>query len=153
MRFTRTLCFALSAVAILSIALPHTSEAGKPSGAGGGSRGSVTLTGGQVVPGPGDATGSATANVKVGKSSVTFSITVGPLDGLIRTIGIYEAPMGQSGSMVVRLSPSPIGINQLLGTIPVDADLCHLMSRSPSNYYIQINTTAYPDGALRSQLK
>ena len=56
--------------------------------------------------------------------------------------------------MVVRLCPSPIGINQLNGTIPVaDIALLRDISRNGSGYFIQINTNLYPGGALRAQLR
>jgi hypothetical protein len=146
MRISRISFFALAFASLLVSSLPCVSEAG-------GKHGALQLTGAQVIPGPGDASGSASASVKVGRNYVTFYVTVGPIDGFIQTIGIYEGPAGQSGPMVLRLSPSGIGINQLNGTVTADPNLCRLISRSPSSYYIQINTTAYPDGALRSQLQ
>jgi hypothetical protein len=75
------------------------------------------------------------------------------ISGFITTIAIYKGEFGQTGPMVVRLSPSPIGINQLMGTVPIDAALARDMSRYPSSYFIQVNTNMYPGGALRAQLR
>jgi hypothetical protein len=150
----RTLRFACTALTLLLLAhAPSISEAkGRPSGGGGG-RGSVQLTPEAVVPGPGDTGGSAFATVSVGRGEVNFSVSVTTLSGFITTIAIYKGDPGQVGPMVVRLSPSPIGINQLMGHIPVDSELARDLGRTPSSYFIQINTNAYPGGAVRAQLK
>jgi len=133
--------------------VPTDSFAGKPSGGGGGGGGRGTqLVPEQVFPGPGELGDYASTSLSVGRSSVSFKMTVGPMSGFITTIGIYRGRAGEIGPMVVRLSPSPIGINQLNGTIPVDKALASEISRNPSDFFIQINTTTYPGGSVRAQL-
>jgi hypothetical protein len=145
--------FALLTLVVLASALPAVSEAGRPSsGSGGVPRGALQLTDINVVPGPGDAGASAYMTVKVGRDAVTFSTTVTGTAGYITTIGIYQGWAGQTGPMVVRLCPNEIGIAQLLGTVPVSTDICRAISRNPAGYYVQINTSAFPDGALRAQM-
>ena len=154
MRSTLSFFVVLLACASLSFTDSH---AGKPSGGGGGTkppRGGLTLSSATVVPIPGELTDFMTMSVTVGRSEVCFNTTVNQLTGYITTIGIYRAPAGETGPMVVRLCPSPIGINQLLGCVPVaDADLLRDMSRNPSNYYVQINTNLHPGGDARAQLR
>jgi hypothetical protein len=132
--------------------VPTDSYAGKPSGGGGG-RGQLQLVPEQVVPGPGELGDNASTSLSVGRSSVTFYMTVGTMTGYITNIGIYRGRVGEIGPMVVRLSPSPIGINQLNGTVPVDKALATEISRNPSDFFIQINTTTYPGGSVRAQLR
>lgn len=144
--------FAVLSLVILASAQPTVSEAkGRPSGGGGGGKG-LQLTAVAVVPGPGDVDANAQIAVNVGRSEICFSSVVNNTAGFIQTIAIYQAPSGQAGPMVVRLCPSEIGINQLIGCVPASAELCRAISRTPAGYYIEIRTTAYPDGALRAQL-
>lgn len=146
----------LLVVLLATASLSNTSEAkGKPSGGGGGGapRGSVMLLPSLVVPGPGDPDAFAYAVVSAGRNGVTFSMSGVQTTGFITTIAIYKGDAGQTGPMVVRLSPSPIGINQLMGTVPCDATVAHDIGRYPSSYFIQVNTSLYPGGAMRAQLQ
>src|SRR5689334_3092734 len=95
------------------------SYAGKPSGGGGGGRGGLTLVSAIVLPTPGEPTDFVTMTITTGRNSISFYTTVNQLTGYITSIGIYHAPANSIGPMVVRLCPSPIGINQLNGTVPV----------------------------------
>ena len=110
------------------------------------------LTAAEVVPGPGEIV-AATGTVSTGRNEVCFSLTVSPGMSAIRTIAIYKGDPGQVGPMVVRLSPSAIGINQLKACVAADGDLCRDIARNPRSYFIQINTIACPGGALRAQLQ
>jgi hypothetical protein len=133
--------------------VPTDSFAGKPSGGGGG-KGQIQLVPEQVFPGPGELGDVVSTSLSVRRSSVTFYMTVTQLSGFITSIGIYKGGTGEIGPMVVRLCPSPIGINQLNGTVPVaDTALLSDLSRNPSAYFIQVNTNLYPGGAVRAQLR
>jgi len=143
---------ALFVVLLACASLPTLSEAGKPGGGGGG-RGAVQLVPEAVVPGPGEPGASASATVTVRRTEVRFAMTVNQLSGFITTIAIYKGGVGETGPMVVRLSPSAIGINQLLGTVPADGTVCGDISRNPGDYFIQVNTNLYPGGSMRAQLK
>lgn len=145
MRSVRIAFCALTVLLLAHSVTPQITEAR-------GRRGALQLTPEAVWPGPGEAGASATAKVSAGRNEICFSITVGSLSGYIRTIAIYQAEAGQVGPMVVRLSPSPIGINQLNGCIPADGALCRDIGRYPGSYFIQINTDTYPGGAVRAQL-
>ena len=133
--------------------VPTDSFAGRPSGGGGGGKGALQLVPEHVVPGPGGIGDNASASLSFGRSAVAFKITIGSMTGYITSIGIYRGRAGEIGPMVVRLCPSPIGINQLNGTIPIDGALARELSRNSSDFFIQINTTTYPGGSVRSQLR
>jgi len=156
MRSTLSFFVVLLACASLSFTDSH---AGKPSGGGGGAKpprggGGLTLSSAVVVPVPGELTDFMTMSVTVGRSEVCFNTTVNQLTGFITSIGIYRGRAGETGPMVVRLCPSPIGINQLNGCVPVaDRDLMSDLSRNPSNYFVQINTNLHPGGDARAQLR
>ncbi len=143
----RSVRIAFCALTVLLLAHSVTPQVTEARG-----RGGLQLTPDAVAPGPGEAGASATATVNAGRDKICFKMTVGPLSGYIRTIAIYKAERGQVGPMVVRLSPSPIGINQLNGCIPVDSALSRDIGRYPGSYFIQINTDTYPGGAVRAQL-
>ena len=148
MRSFRT--FALLACStLLVLAAPRTSDAGRPVRP---PRGGLMMTPDAVVPGPGEFGASAMATVKASRDEICFTVDSINITGFIQTIAIYEAPAGQQGAMVVRLSPSPIGINQSRGCVTVSAPLARVIGRNPSAYYIEIRTTNYPNGALRAQL-
>ena len=137
-------------VVLLACASLTTTQAfaGKPSGGGGAPRppkggGGLQLVPELVAPGPGETGDLATTSVNVGRSDVCFT-----------SIGIYKGAPGQIGPMVVRLCPSPIGINQLNGCVPVsNKDLMADLGRNPSSYFVQVNTTLFPGGAMRAQLR
>ena len=152
MRSTLSFFVVLLACASLSFTDSH---AGKPSGGGTKPpRGALTLSSAVVVPVPGELTDFMTMSITVGRSEVCFNTTVNQLTGYITTIGIYRGAAGETGPMVVRLSPSPIGINQLNGCVPVaDGELLRDMSRNPSNYFVQINTNLHPGGDARAQMR
>ncbi|MEP7027085.1 MAG: CHRD domain-containing protein [Candidatus Eisenbacteria bacterium] len=149
MNRTRFAIIVLLLAAFAGSLSPGASEARR--GSNGGSQ--LQLTPDAVVPSQGEFGASAQATVTTSRSEVCFQVTIGSLSGYITTIGIHEGAMGANGPMVVRLSPSPIGINQLMGCVPVDTALARDISRNPTHYYIQIRTTVYPDGAVRAQLE
>lgn len=142
-------------VVLLACASLSSTEsfAGKPSGAGGG-KGALTLVSAIVLPTPGELTDFATMTISTGRNEICFSTTVGQVTGYITSIGIYHAQANAIGPMVVRLCPSPIGINQLNGCVPVtDSALLRDISRNPSDYFVQINTNLHPGGDMRAQLR
>ena len=152
MRSVLSFFVVLLACASLSFSDSH---AGRPGGGGGGGgKGQILLTPGNVYPGPGEEGAAASTTLSTGRGQVCFYMTIQQLSGYITSIGIYRGGVGEIGPMVVRLCPSPIGVNQLNGCIPVDdSELLRDISRNPSNYFIQVNTTLYPGGAVRSQLR
>ena len=113
----------------------------------------LALTADAVVPGPGDFAASGTFKVSVSRDELYFSVQVANVSGLIETIALYRAAPGSSGPMALRLSPSAIGIQGLNGYVPVDRELGREISRYPERFYMEIRSNAYPNGALRGQLR
>jgi hypothetical protein len=149
------------AVAILSITFASFAHAGtlpidvvdaRPSGGGGGGKGSLVLSGGNIIPGPGDPSGLVNGTISFSRTDACFEFTVSSLSGHITHIGIYHAPAGSNGPEVIVLNPMPPGIMGLRGCVPVDRTLARQVSGDKANYYVMIVTDAYPGGAVRAQL-
>ncbi len=65
---------------------------------------------------------------------------------------IHAAPPGVNGSVVVPLS-APDGAGQVAGCVrDLDASLVHDLTTHPGSYYVNVHTTAFPEGAVRGQL-
>jgi hypothetical protein len=134
-----------AAVVLLSLSLTGSrADARRPAG--------IILTGDQVVPGPGDPTGYATAKISSSKGQFCFEVDLRDISGLITSIEIHEAAAGQVGPLVLTLSPMPPGVQGLRGCVPIDRALLRQISRDKAGYSIEIRTTTYPNGAIRAQL-
>src|SRR5262249_30842876 len=83
---------------------------------------------------------------------VNYVVTIATLNDPITEIALYQGGVGQVGSKVLRLTPSPIGIYQLQASAPCSSTLCRDISRNPSGYFVLVSTQHYPGGALRGQL-
>lgn len=114
---------------------------------------SATLTGAAEVPTPGDpdATGRATVNLDVSKREVCYDVAVQKID---RPVGmhIHEGEAGKSGDVVVPLTTPRASDTTTTGCANVDAALIGRMAADPGNFYVNVHTEKYPQGAARGQL-
>jgi hypothetical protein len=115
--------------------------------ANGGAPRGTTLSGSEVVPGPGDPDGSGFAMVRLnqGQGRVCWKITFEDVEDPTAA-HIHQAPFGTNGGVVVPLS---------LGSgcaDDVDQDLIKDIIQNPAGYYVQVHSAAFPGGALRGQL-
>lgn len=115
----------------------------------------AVLTGSQEVPAntnPGF--GNATVAFDATRQNITVTITVANLGAAINNFHIHEAPAGSNGPVVVNL----IGLGgtftngTMTGTFPIAPDVAFRMLTTPSNFYVNVHTTALPGGAVRGQL-
>jgi hypothetical protein len=113
----------------------------------------ATLTGAEEVPGPGDAGGSGTAAVGIttasGEICVTLEWTIS--DGTASAAHIHQAPDGTAGPVVLPLFTTPDD-NGFFQDCFTDMTLAPLLEATPANYYVNIHSATYPDGAVRGQL-
>jgi hypothetical protein len=127
-----------------------TSIAGRLEGA---TRLSASLSGASEVPTAGDpdATGRATVNLDVSKGEVCYEVAVQKID---RPVGmhIHEGERGKSGDIVVPLNTPTAGDTTTTGCANVDATLIGRIAATPGNFYVNVHTQTYPQGALRGQL-
>jgi CHRD domain len=143
MTMVRPLAAALAASAAL-IASPALS-------ASSGAKLFTTLSGSDEVPGPGDTDGSGTASVTVnsGKRQICYMIRAKGLDKATMA-HIHSGASGVAGPPVVTLKTPMAGRSS--GCATVSRDLAMKLIKSPADYYVNVHTTAFKDGAIRGQL-
>jgi hypothetical protein len=107
----------------------------------------------EVVPGPGDPDGQVNALLAVyAEDGLVCSII--EAEGItlpVVDVDIHEAPPGEVGPTVVGLDPDSVETGD---GICVDADPAVLaaMTADPGDYYLDIHTSDFADGAVRGQL-
>jgi hypothetical protein len=113
-----------------------------------------------VVPaGSGDPNmfGDGTVSVNAGKAQVCYNLRVFvyPGDGSnwppIST-GIYQAPAGSNGRLVVDLHPDFSSGPEVSGCVSTSSTIAHNIQRNPSGYYLLVTSINHPEGAVRAQL-
>ncbi len=114
---------------------------------------SATLSGAAEVPGPGDPDGTGTANVNldVTKRDVCFEVTVQKIDTPVG-MHIHEGGATESGGIVVPLKTPAAGDTTTKGCADADAALVGRMAANPGDFYVNVHTDTYPQGAVRGQL-
>ena len=119
----------------------------------GATRLEATLTGSAEVPGPGDpdGTGTAVVNVDVTEGEVCYEVSVQKID---RPVGahIHEGESGQSGGIVVPLTTPTASDTTTTGCANADAALMSRLTANPGDFYVNVHTDRYPQGAVRGQL-
>ncbi len=113
----------------------------------------ATLDGASEVPTRGDADGAGTAavNLDVSKREVCYEVSVQKID---RPVGmhIHEGEAGKSGPVVVPFTTPTGGGTTTKGCTNADAALIGRIAANPRNFYVNVHTDAYPQGAVRGQL-
>lgn len=113
----------------------------------------ATLTGADEVPSPSDpdGTGSAVVNLDVTKGEVCYEVSVQKID---RPVGmhIHEGESDKSGDVVVPLTTPTATDTTTKGCSEVDATLIGRMGANPDDFYVNVHTEPYPQGAVRGQL-
>jgi hypothetical protein len=66
--------------------------------------------------------------------------------------GIYEAPAGSNGPLVVDLQADFSSGPNATGCIGVSSTIAHNIQRNPSGYYLLVTSIKHPEGAVRAQL-
>jgi hypothetical protein len=127
-----------------------TTVAGRIEGA---TRLSATLTGAAEVPAAGDpdGTGTATVNIDVTKREVCYEVAVQKLDPPV-AMHIHEGERGKSGGIVVPMTTPTASDTTTTGCTNVDATLIGRIAANPDNFYVNVHTQPYPQGAVRGQL-
>jgi hypothetical protein len=113
----------------------------------------VALTGAEEVPGPGDEDGTGTVNIEVRPetSEVCYDIAVQNLTLPAGAAHIHTGAVGIAGDPIVSLLP-PDESGAASGCSEVDPTLAADLLANPANYYVNVHTSDFPDGAVRGQL-
>jgi hypothetical protein len=114
------------------------------------------LTGSEVVnPNGGDPDGSANITLRVNrvKGRVCFVLTYKKLSGHVTGAFLHKGGEGQIARPIVTLfegdhaSPVQAGVPDLRGRS------VKRLKRKPQAHYVDVDTSKYPDGAVRGQLE
>jgi len=127
---------------------PSTTDTGVAPGAI-----TVSLTGAEEVPGPGDedAEGTAVVYLRADSNEVCVDISVQNITLPATAAHIHQAPAGQAGDPVVPLTaPGEDGLSSTCAT--VEATLMQDMLNNPENFYVNVHNADFPAGAARGQL-
>jgi len=113
----------------------------------------VTLTGLQEVPGPGDADGTGTAEIRVDPrdGQVCWNLYARQIDAATAA-HIHRGAAGSSGPPVITLTtPDANGRSQ--GCATVEVALARSLATQGYDYYVNVHNAAHPAGAIRGQLR
>ena len=106
---------------------------------------------GDLGAGDPDGSGLATLTVNPGQEEVCYELSV---EGItLPAIGahIHVGAAGENGPVVVRLTlPDASGVSS--GCADVSRELALEIIRNPENYYVNVHTSDFPNGAIRGQL-
>jgi CHRD domain len=116
----------------------------------------ANLSGAKEVPGPGDAngTGSAEITLKPGAGRVCFELRFSkigrPLAG-----HIHKGGKNVAGPIKVPLFGKPSGVSSPFEGCAknVAQGLINQIADRPGGWYVNLHNSAFPDGAIRGQLK
>ena len=113
----------------------------------------VTMTGIQEVPGPGDADGSGTVEIRVtpNDNQVCWNLYARGVDPATAA-HIHRGAAGIAGPVVLTLTtPDAAGRSQ--GCATVDPGLARELAMRGFDFYVNVHTGPHPQGAIRGQLR
>jgi hypothetical protein len=111
----------------------------------------LKLTGPAETP-PGAPTGTAKAVVTLRGKTDQVCWTFTAVKGFDKPTfaHIHAGAKGASGNIIVPLSTGPKFLAK--GCVPASAAIITAIAKDPKGYYVNIHSTKYPGGAVRSQL-
>jgi hypothetical protein len=114
---------------------------------------SVTMTGTQEAPGPGDPDGTGTAEVRVDpqQGQVCWNLYARQIDPATGA-HIHRGAAGTAGPPVVTLT-TPDAAGRSEGCAPVEAALAREMVLRGHAFYVNVHSAPFPNGAIRGQLR
>jgi hypothetical protein len=113
----------------------------------------VSMTGLQEIPGPGDPDGNGTVELRAmpGSGQVCWNLYARAIDPATAA-HVHRGGAGVAGPPVVTLTtPDANGRSQ--GCAAIDQELARHMVLAAQDFYVNVHTAAYPQGAIRGQLR
>lgn len=150
----------ISSILLLTLPTPAAAEEVGPGGYG---HFSVQLTGKEVPPG-GDPEGQGYARLDLDPEHETacFDIKWKRLDGAVTAFHLHAAPRGSEGPHWIDLFNDKHfagARNTVSGCVHVNAshgmsprDKIRAVVQNPSDFYLNVHSTKFEDGAIRGQL-
>lgn len=114
----------------------------------------AALAGDEEVPGPGfDTTGDALISTTDDPTVLCYELFEYGLDEPPAAAHIHAGAAGVAGPVVVPLSVAVRTFGFFAGcTFDVDPELVADIQANPRDYYVNVHTASFPDGAIRGQL-
>jgi hypothetical protein len=109
----------------------------------------VKLSGGKVVPGPGDSNGEGQCSWIIDGTRFWYLLTVKNI-GTAVAATVQKGAKGTNGSAVVTLVAPSNKSSAGCGTL--SSGLASNLKDKPGKYYVIVRNSKYPLGAIRSQL-
>lgn len=116
----------------------------------------ATLSGANEVPAAGTAAGTASIRLNQGQKRVCYTLTASQLEGsTVVGAHIHQGAAGAAGGIVVQLS-NATALNS--GGVAkgceanVPAATIKQIRQKPGDFYVNVHTAKFPDGAMRGQL-
>ncbi len=117
-----------------------------------GQRLTANLTGAAEVPRPGklNASGSAIVRVNLSERRVCYTVSFRNVPNATMA-HIHSGSRGVAGPPVVTLQRA--GSRAFEGCTRVARSLARDLANSPRRFYVNVHSAAFPDGAIRGQLR
>jgi hypothetical protein len=116
------------------------------------------LKGSREVPGPGDPDGRGRAFVRLGGGKACFVLEWSKISAPVAA-HIHEGRAGVAGPVVVlffqpgtNAASLPDTLDAVAGCVDVDRGLAARIASNPRDFYVNIHTADFPNGAVRGQL-
>jgi hypothetical protein len=119
----------------------------------GGRKIAATLTGAAEVPGPGDTNGAGLfeARVNPGTGRICYDLDASSIDNATAA-HIHKGAAGASGDVVLTLDTPDGDDDDSEECQDIDRGLAQALIQNTDQYYVNIHTTEFPNGAIRGQL-
>ena len=101
-----------------------------------------------------DAHGYATVVIDPPKGTACYIVNVtglGEITGPATAAHVHIGGPGENGRPVIPLAAPTDGSSG--GCVPIAADVAQAILANPGGYYVNVHTQAFPQGAIRGQLK
>ena len=120
----------------------------------GGRKIAATLTGAAEVPGPGDDNGAGLfeARVNPGTERICYTLAASSIDAATAA-HIHVGGPGEAGDVVLTLDTPDGDDDDSEDCQDIDRALAQAIVRDPGNYYVNVHTGPFPQGAIRGQLQ
>jgi hypothetical protein len=116
------------------------------------------LKGAREVPGPGDPDGRGRAFVRLDGAKACFVLRWSRISAPVAA-HIHQGRAGVAGPVVVpffqpgtNAASLPDTLSAVAGCVDVDRDLAGRIAARPRDFYVNLHTAEFPDGAVRGQL-
>jgi CHRD domain len=118
----------------------------------GGRAFTATLNGSAVLPGPGDPDGSgaATIRLRLGEGRICYELSVAQITLPATIAQITLDPEGPAGTVTVKLA-APGTEGSASGCAAAPRALVAAILAKPSDYFITVQTSDFPNGAVRGR--